>query len=93
MIDPVCDMEVDPKTAQYSSTYNGKIYYFCSQTCKLAFDKDPEKYIMQKITQEAHEHENGCGCEVKYSGPSYYLWIGLVVLFIVFLFAAWLLRR
>ncbi|HSB67571.1 MAG TPA: YHS domain-containing protein [Anaerolineales bacterium] len=44
-IDPVCNMEVDPKTATQKSTYQGKTYYFCSPGCKRDFDKEPEKYI------------------------------------------------
>jgi YHS domain-containing protein len=43
--DPVCGMEADPKTAVAKSDYKGKTYYFCSQGCKKAFDKDPEKYL------------------------------------------------
>ncbi|MGQ9723453.1 MAG: heavy metal translocating P-type ATPase, partial [Candidatus Jordarchaeum sp.] len=29
-IDPVCKMEVDPKTAKWKSEYKGKTYYFCA---------------------------------------------------------------
>ncbi len=43
-VDPICKMEVDPKTAQWKSTYNGKEYYFCSPGCKKTFDKNPAKY-------------------------------------------------
>ncbi len=32
--DPVCGMEVDPKTAPAKSEYMGKAYYFCSPGCK-----------------------------------------------------------
>jgi YHS domain-containing protein len=42
--DPVCGMDVDPKTAVEKSDYQGKTYYFCSQGCKKAFDKEPQKY-------------------------------------------------
>jgi YHS domain-containing protein len=44
-IDPVCGMEVDPKTAAGKSTYQGKVYYFCSPGCEKDFDKEPDKYI------------------------------------------------
>jgi len=44
-IDPVCGMDVDPKTAAGESEYKGKKYYFCSPGCKRSFDKDPEKYL------------------------------------------------
>lgn len=43
-IDPICKMEVDPKTAKWKSVHNGKEYYFCAPGCKKAFDKNPAKY-------------------------------------------------
>ena len=42
--DPICDMNVDEKTAKYKSEHMGKTYYFCSQMCKTTFDKNPMKY-------------------------------------------------
>ena len=46
-IDPVCDMKVNEATA-LQSAYQGKTYYFCSALCKTMFERDPEKYILQK---------------------------------------------
>ena len=43
--DPVCGMDVDPKTAAGKSDYKGQTYHFCSTGCKKAFDKEPEKYV------------------------------------------------
>ncbi len=43
--DPVCGMEVDPKTAGAIAEYKGQTYYFCDPGCKATFDKNPEKYI------------------------------------------------
>jgi Cu+-exporting ATPase len=43
--DPVCGMVVDEKQAAATSTYKGKTYYFCAQTCKERFDRSPEKFI------------------------------------------------
>ena len=43
--DLVCNMWVDPENAPATSEYKGKKYYFCAKGCKVAFDKDPEKYI------------------------------------------------
>jgi len=44
--DPVCGMQVDPETAgSKRSEYKGRTYYFCSESCKQDFDKNPEKYI------------------------------------------------
>lgn len=45
--DPVCGMDVDPKTATGQSEYRGQTYYFCAPGCKIAFDKEPEKYTGQ----------------------------------------------
>jgi YHS domain-containing protein len=45
VIDPVCGMDVDVKTAKYSYKYKDKTYYFCSKSCEKSFAKDPEKYI------------------------------------------------
>jgi Cu+-exporting ATPase len=43
-IDPVCEMEVDPRTAAGKSTWEGQDYYFCSVECKKAFDVNPAAY-------------------------------------------------
>lgn len=44
-IDPVCGMEVDEATAQWTSEYKGETYYFCAPGCKTTFDNDPEAYL------------------------------------------------
>jgi transcriptional regulator GlxA family with amidase domain len=41
---PVCEMEVDPKSAP-SSTYLGQTYYFCMPSHKDAFDARPGSFI------------------------------------------------
>jgi YHS domain-containing protein len=43
--DLVCNMMIDEQTAPYRSEYKSKTYYFCAKGCKVAFDRDPEKYI------------------------------------------------
>lgn len=45
--DPVCGMLLDDKTAPESSTYEGTTYYFCSTSCKEAFDLNPEEYLTE----------------------------------------------
>lgn len=42
--DPVCGMEVNEKKAAASAAYKGKTYYFCTEACKRAFQKNPDKY-------------------------------------------------
>ncbi len=48
--DPVCGMEV--KEGNLCSTFEGKKYCFCSQSCKDAFEKAPSRYV--KKTEEHH---------------------------------------
>jgi YHS domain-containing protein len=38
-------MEVDTEKTPYRSVYKGSVYYFCSQHCKKAFEKNPEFYL------------------------------------------------
>jgi PKD repeat protein len=45
VVDVVCKMRVDKRTAEFKSKYKGKTYYFCMSGCKAKFDADPEKYI------------------------------------------------
>ena len=57
--DPVCGMEIDPKSAAGKSEYKGQTYYFCSPGCKNTFDKNPEKYTASKDgshTEHGHNH-------------------------------------
>lgn len=55
--DPVCGMDVDPKTAAGKSEYKGQTYYFCSKGCKVDFDKNPEKFISpQPGEHTGHPH-------------------------------------
>jgi len=46
--DPVCNMTVDEKKAAATWTYKGKTYYFCAVGCKVAFEKNPEKYLAKE---------------------------------------------
>ena len=47
-IDPVCGMNVDEaeaKTAKLTTEYQGKMYFFCNETCKQKFDVSPGKHL------------------------------------------------
>ncbi len=53
--DPVCEYFADMGCIDVAvmentprSTYEGKIYYFCSQRCKTDFDKKPSKYLTKR---------------------------------------------
>lgn len=43
--DPVCGMDVDPSTARFQATFDGRTFYFCSQNCHDKFEANPEQYV------------------------------------------------
>ena len=57
--DPVCGMMVNPETAAAQTDYEGETYYFCAPGCKVAFEKDPGKYLQHQDdhTQAHHHHQ------------------------------------
>lgn len=57
-IDPVCGMDVDPKTAIYKSEYLGKMYYFCSPGCKRDFDKEPHMFVSTTAQSKDHDPQH-----------------------------------
>ena len=44
-LDPVCKMTVDEEKAAAVSEYKGQKYYFCAESCKKSFDRNPDKYL------------------------------------------------
>ena len=44
VIDPVCKMVIDPKTAAAKVEHGDHTHYFCNVACKEAFERDPKKY-------------------------------------------------
>lgn len=45
VVDPVCGLQVDPREARFTSTYQGQTYYFTDPDCKRMFDEDPAAYV------------------------------------------------
>ena len=56
--DPICGMDVDPKSAAGKSEYQGQTYYFCSNGCKKAFEKEPQKYVNAQGHSSEHGHHH-----------------------------------
>jgi YHS domain-containing protein len=56
VIDPVCKMKIDEKTAKFKSEYQEKTYYFCAPGCKKAFDNNPEKYLKKTEDDRPIQH-------------------------------------
>ena len=48
--DPICGMRVDITAAKYTSDFEGQTFYFCCSGCKQAFDKQPKKHPVAKIS-------------------------------------------
>jgi YHS domain-containing protein len=55
--DLVCGMNVDEKTAILKSEYAGKTYYFCSQSCKEVFEKNPKRFA-----EDSRDECDDCCC-------------------------------
>jgi len=43
--DPVCHMQLSPKTAVFKGRFLDKTYFFCASGCQKQFIKHPKKYL------------------------------------------------
>jgi YHS domain-containing protein len=55
LIDPICGERMDPEQAPAVATYGERSYYFCSDTHKEEFLRDPETYIALLKREETGE--------------------------------------
>jgi len=46
VIDVVCGMTVDPGGAKFSLEHEGEMYYFCGPGCQVAFEANPESFLV-----------------------------------------------
>ncbi len=56
--DPVCGMDVDERNAPAKSEYKGQTYYFCARGCKVAFDREPERYLRSQSGGQSQGHQH-----------------------------------
>jgi len=54
--DPVCGMKINENEAVAKEEYRGKVYYFCSLSCRDAFRKDPDKHAKSGDSAPGHSH-------------------------------------
>jgi len=54
--DPVCHMSVDVAKARVTSQFEGETFYFCAPGCKVAFEKEPEKYLSGDAEEAPQQH-------------------------------------
>ncbi|HOF90129.1 MAG TPA: YHS domain-containing protein [Armatimonadota bacterium] len=52
LIDPVCGMRMNPEEAPAVLTYGTRSYYFCSDTHKQEFERNPEFYVEKARREE-----------------------------------------
>ncbi len=50
-IDPVCLMKVNFNQKDLRFTHKMRTYYFCSESCRKAFEMDPLKYLEPKTAK------------------------------------------
>jgi len=48
--DPICGMEIDPKTAFATREHMGQTFYFCSKNCVDQFDAAPHSFMTSSAT-------------------------------------------
>jgi len=46
--DPVCGTVVSKDIAPAMYRYKGKIFYFCSESCRDKFSKKPRRYLVKR---------------------------------------------
>jgi Cu+-exporting ATPase len=73
VIDPVCGMTVDPKTARGTAAHAGQTYYFCSTGCQTKFQTDPDRYLKPKPAEPPQDADAIYTCpmhpQVRQVGP------------------------
>jgi YHS domain-containing protein len=47
-IDPLCGKEFTERDPEHASEINGRIYFFCSLTCKKEFDRE-QRYWTERL--------------------------------------------
>ena len=48
--DPVCGMRVDGE--EHQTTFEGRVYRFCSSDCQSRFTSHPEAFALKKVGKE-----------------------------------------
>jgi len=58
--DPVCFAVVDEDEAQFTTTYKGKGYCFCTGYCRKQFIADPKKYTRLNTDISLDQSDASC---------------------------------
>ena len=57
--DPVCGMDVDPKSAKHSVAHNGQDFFFCSAGCAEKFEQNPSAFLEKKRENASPKETEG----------------------------------
>ena len=63
--DPVCGMTVDPAAGKPSLEHQGRLFHFCSASCRDKFQAAPDKYVSA--------YDPVCGMEVARDTAKHFL--------------------
>jgi YHS domain-containing protein len=60
-IDPVCGMAVPDEGNALKTEYAGQTYFFCSESCRSSFEKEPERFAAQANVNDSDKEEEAGG--------------------------------
>jgi len=61
-VDPVCGMAVRNDESALTTEYAGQTYYFCSESCRVTFEKEPERFAVQEnVSGQTRKKEDAGG--------------------------------
>lgn len=53
--DPVCGTELNPKTAEWLVSFEGRAFFFCSANCECLFEANPFHYCGTELIEREVE--------------------------------------
>jgi Cu+-exporting ATPase len=61
MLDPICDMTVDPARTAGKADFEGATYFFCSVHCQKLFQSDPAKILAAAKVRQSSQPSGAGG--------------------------------
>lgn len=53
--DLVCNMQLNEQEVMHTRTFEGEVYYFCSEACRAEFERHTEDYVKKTQTEQEQE--------------------------------------
>ncbi|MDL1890832.1 YHS domain-containing protein, partial [Nitrospirales bacterium NOB] len=67
--DPVCGMNVDPKSTLHTDSFAGQSYFFCSQHCLAKFQSEPKRYVQPQPASSGEARPSTEATKGEYTCP------------------------